>query len=178
MKQMRRIIAAVNEVGESVFVADEIVAAKSPPLLAGNQLLELFGVDRVTTVPTTGDSGAGLPYFPATGGIRFGVFTVPPVSRRLPVDDPENALIETEQQIPGITDAFADETGLHSTPTYDLEYVIAGEFALTLKSGEKKIVHAGDAVVHCGEVHAWENESDDDATMLVVFVGAETTAPH
>ncbi len=87
-------------------------------------------------------------------------------------DDLEWATAETDRQTPGMTDAVSDSAGMHYSATVDLEYVIDGEFTLTLDSGEKKVIPAGTALIHCGDNHSWSNESDKPATMLLVFVGA------
>ncbi len=66
MESIRRIITGIDENGRSVFVSDETIAAKSPPLLTGNQILELFGSDDIPTVPNTGAVEQGLRFFPTT----------------------------------------------------------------------------------------------------------------
>ncbi len=47
MESIRRIITGIDEDGRSVFVSDETVEAKVPPLLTGNQVLDLFGSDAI-----------------------------------------------------------------------------------------------------------------------------------
>lgn len=174
MREIRRIIAGVNEDGQSVFTSDEIVQAKVPPLLGGNEIINLFGADETPTVPNADQAPSNLRYFPPTHGYRFGIFTFPPESETMSYDDFDEALAETERQVPGMTDAVTDASGMHATSTIDLEYVIDGEFTLTLDSGESKVAKTGDTIVHCGENHAWTNKSDRPATMLVVFIGAKS----
>jgi len=168
--------------GQSVFTRDESIKAKFPPLLGGNSIIELFGSDEPLTVPNGGEIGEGLRVFPRPGGFRFQLFTYPPglaytgiadaLRAQGDVDD-ETKIAETELLSPGLTDVMSDEHGMHWTSTVDLEYVVSGEFTLTLDSGESRVLKAGDTVVHCGEKHAWSNEGTEPATMLVVFVGAE-----
>lgn len=171
MREVRRIIAGINEAGESVFISDEKVQAKLPPLMGGNSIIELFGHDDRMTVPNDGSTLKGI--FPGPHGFRFGIFTWPPDSEFVPYDDYETALAETERMMPGLAEAVSDSHGLHSTETVDLEYVISGEFTLTLDNGVKTVAKAGDTIIHCGEKHQWSNETDEPATMLVVFVGAD-----
>ena len=80
---------------------------------------------------------------------------------------------ESAQLAPGLEDAVSSPDGWHYTSTVDLEYVIKGEFTLYLDEGASKVLRAGDCIVHCGEKHSWVNESDAQATMLLVFIGAE-----
>jgi len=174
MESIRRIITGIDEDGRSVFVSDETVEAKVPPLLTGNQVLDLFGSDAIPTVPNDGAVEQGLRFFPTTPeGYRFIIFTYPPDSDRPAMpDDLEWATAETDRLTPGMTDAVSDSAGMHYSATVDLEYVIDGEFTLTLDSGEKKTIPAGTALIHCGDNHSWSNESDEPATMLLVFIGA------
>lgn len=171
MREVRRILTGTNEAGESYFVSDEMVQAKLPPLMGGNSIIELFGLDGRVTVPTDGSTLGGI--FPASNGFRFGIFTWPPDSEFVPYDDYDKALAETEEMMPGLAAAVSDSHGLHYTETIDLEYVISGEFTLTLDNGAKTVAKAGDTIIHTGERHMWSNETDEPATMLVVFVGAD-----
>jgi mannose-6-phosphate isomerase-like protein (cupin superfamily) len=173
MQNIRRVITGIDEQGRSTFLRDETIDAKVPPLLTGNQILELFGSDETPTVPSEGTVQEGLRFFPTTPqGFRFVIFTYPPDSEREAPEDMDAALAETERLTPGMTDAVTDSSGMHYSATVDLEYVIDGEFTLTLDSGESRVVRAGEAVIQCGANHSWANESDKPATMLLVFIGA------
>jgi hypothetical protein len=178
MQQIRRVITGIDEQGRSVFVSDEQVEAKVPPLLTGNQVLELFGADAIPTVPNDGAVEEGLRFFPTTPeGFRFVIFTYPPNSERPEMpEDLEWATAETDRLTPGMTDAVSDASGMHYSATVDIEYVLAGEFTLTLEGGAKKVIPAGTALIQCGANHSWANESDQPATMLLVFIGAHLDA--
>jgi mannose-6-phosphate isomerase-like protein (cupin superfamily) len=169
MKSIRRVIAGVDESGQSVFTSDEIVNAVQPPTLNGNDILQLFGSDKTPAVPNDGAVQTGLRFFPTNpDGFRFHIFTFPPESERVIPEDAAAAWEETERLTPGM-----GASGMHYTSTIDIEYVLDGEFTLTLDSGQSKILRAGDCIVHCGDNHSWANMSDKPATMLLVFIGAE-----
>jgi mannose-6-phosphate isomerase-like protein (cupin superfamily) len=173
VQSIRRVITGIDETGKSVFVADEVVEAKVPPTLGGNQILDLFGSDAIPTVPNDGTVEQGLRFFPTTPeGYRFIIFTYPPESEIVVPEDPAAAWEETERLTPGMGDAVSDSGGMHYTATVDIEYVIAGEFTLTLDDGESRVLKAGDCLVQCGAKHSWANKGDVPATLLLVFVGA------
>ena len=173
MDRIRRVIAAVDADGKSVFVSDEEVAAIAPPILGGAQLIDLFGQDMTPTVPFDGSHDESRRYFPPLGGYRYTLFSYPPQTQMVVPDDLESAVAESARLAPGLEDAVSEPDGWHYTATVDLEYVIEGEFTLYLDDGAKKVLSAGDCIVHCGEKHSWVNESTAQATMLLVFVGAD-----
>jgi mannose-6-phosphate isomerase-like protein (cupin superfamily) len=172
------VVTGIDDSGESVFVSYEQIEGVFPPLLGGNEVFELFGEDEIPTVPHTGQAQPGLSHFPGVpGGYRFVIFTYPPEAEMTPVpEDFDAALAETERLTPGMSAAVTDSAGVHHTATVDLEYVLAGEFTLTLPNGQSKVLKAGDALVQCGQNHAWSNKGDVPATMLLVFVGAKLDA--
>jgi hypothetical protein len=167
------VIAGIDGTGKSVFVSDEQVQAIAPPILGGATLIDLFGEDGVPTVPNDGSHDEGRRYFPPAGGYRFTLFSYPPQGKMTVPDDLEAAIAESARLAPGLEDAVSQPDGWHYTKTVDLEYVMEGEFTLYLDDGAKKVLRKGDCIVHCGEKHSWVNESDAQATMLLVFIGAE-----
>ncbi len=172
MDKIRRVIAAVDAQGKSVFVSDEEVPAIAPPILGGAQLIDLFGQDETPTVPFDGSHDEARRYFPPSGGYRYTLFSYPPQAQMVVPDDLEAAIAESAQLAPGLEDAVSQPDGWHYTATVDLEYVIEGEFTLYLDDGAKKLLKAGDCIVHCGEKHSWVNEGTEQATMLLIFIGA------
>jgi Cupin domain len=172
MEKIRRVIAAIDETGKSVFVSDEQVPAITPPILGGARLIDLFGGDGTPTVPNDGTHDESRTYFPPAGGYRFTLFSYPPQSRMVMPDDLPAAIAESARLAPGLEDAVSQPDGWHYTATVDLEYVIEGEFTLYVDEGASKKLRTGDCIVHCGEKHSWVNESDSQATMLLVFIGA------
>ncbi|WP_219894972.1 cupin domain-containing protein [Aquisediminimonas profunda] len=171
MKKLRRVIAGIDEKGVSRFTADEEIEAVTPPTL-GTDIIQIFGSDQQLTVPYDGKPAEGLRFFPKdASGFRFIIFTYPAKASPHQLTDDPAAHAETERLTPGIGEAVSGSGGMHATATVDLEYVISGELTLILDSGERKVLRAGDCLVQCGTQHAWLNEGDEPATMLLVFIG-------
>jgi hypothetical protein len=172
MQSIRRVIAAIDDTGKSVFVSDAQVPAITPPILTGARLIDLFGEDETPIVPNHGTHDESRRYFPPPGGYRYTLFSYPPQTQMVVPDDLDAAIAESARLAPGLEDSVSQPDGVHYTRTVDLEYVIEGEFTLYLDDGASKTLRAGDCIVHCGERHSWANESNAQATMLLVFIGA------
>jgi hypothetical protein len=172
METIRRVISGIDPEGKSIFVSDEEVAATKPPILGGAGLIDLFGEDQPPVLPADGRHDESRRYFPnGPGGYRYTLFTYPPSSQMVVPDDLEAAIAESTRVAPGLEDAVSEPDGWHYTPTVDLEYVIEGEFTLTLDDGASKVLKAGDVMVQCGAKHSWVNNGPGQATMLLVFIG-------
>jgi hypothetical protein len=175
--KMRRVVTGIDEQGKSVFVSDATIEARIPAALGGNEIFVIWGADETPTVPNTGDAPPQLRFFPTNpDGYRFIVFSQPPDAKVTVPDDLEAALEEMEELTPGMGDAVSENSGAHYTATVDLEYVLDGEFTLELDDGVRKVLRKGDSLVQCGPRHAWHNEGDTMATMLLVFIGARLDA--
>lgn len=173
MHSIRRVVTGIDETGKSIFVSDDEVPAVAPPILGGATLIDLFGADEVPTVPNDGSHDEGRRYFPAAPeGYRFTVFSYPPQAQMTFPDDLDAAIAESARMSPGLEDAVSEPDGWHYTATVDLEYVIEGEFTLTVDDGVSKVLRKGDSLVQCGAKHSWLNAGDTQATMLLVFIGA------
>jgi mannose-6-phosphate isomerase-like protein (cupin superfamily) len=174
MEKIRRVVSGIDGDGKSVFVSDEEVKAIAPPILGGARLIDLFGEDEIPTVPNDGSHDESRRYFPAgPGSYRYTLFSYPPQGEMTIPDDLEAAIVASAKLAPGLEDAVSEPDGWHYTPTVDLEYVIEGEFTLTVDDGASKVLKAGDVMVQCGAKHSWVNNGPGQATMLLVFIGAE-----
>jgi hypothetical protein len=172
VETIRRLVTGVDENGKSVVVSDTQLEALVPAALNGNRIFPVWGSDETVTVPNDGSPPAKLRFFPPTAGHRYVIFSYPPASKVTVPDDLDAALIEMEELTPGMGDAVSDQSGMHYTATVDLEYVLEGEFTLELDDGVTQVIRKGDALVQCGPRHAWYNRTEEWATMLLVFVGA------
>ena len=65
---------------------------------------------------------------------------------------------------------------MHRTRTIDYGIVLEGEIVLLLTDSEKTL-RKGDVVVQRGTDHAWENRSDQVATVAFVLIDAEFAGP-
>jgi mannose-6-phosphate isomerase-like protein (cupin superfamily) len=114
-------------------------------------------------------------YFPAVGGFRFGMFTLPPDGGRgVPEDlDIGAALNELEDLLPGLPQHMEpDAPGMHTTATIDFEVVLSGSVVLELDDGATVRLEPGDTVVQNGTRHRWSNPGSVPATLAVFMVGA------
>jgi hypothetical protein len=140
--QVRVVETGLNERGHSTVVGDRVVDARKLP--TGRVLHGLWSDDHLVTVL----DGSGEPgVFPAAGGARFWLFTVP-------VDDPKG-----------------DELGLHETSTVDLGFVVAGMITMELEDGTQVDLRTGDAFVQNGTKHAWHNNGAVDAVVALTVIG-------
>jgi mannose-6-phosphate isomerase-like protein (cupin superfamily) len=173
MESIRRVITGIDENGVSRFVSDEIVQGVCPPTV-GTFIVPIFGSDEAITVPNGGEVPEGLRFFPKKPAqFRYIIFTYPPKGTPPPTSgDPEADWAEAERMTPGMGDVISDNSAMHATSTVDLEFVLDGEITLTVEDGETKTLRKGDCIVQCGTKHAWSNETDKPATVLLVFIGA------
>lgn len=173
---IRRVVTGVDASGRSVFVSDQEVAAVRPALTPGLEFQRVWGSDTVPALPQDGTPPPAEAYFPPPGGFRVGTFTVPPASTPAPEGlDVAEALAEMEAALPGLLGHMEPgNTGMHTTATVDVEYVVSGRVVLELDDGAQVELGPGDTVVQNGTRHAWRNPFDEPATLVVVLVGATT----
>jgi len=171
---VRRVVTGHAPDGKAIVSRDDAVEPIELDLLAGYEFFRLWGSDEPPTVPDGAADRSSGAYFPAPGGFRVGMFTVPPETTLLPDDiDIEGALAAMEDALPGMAAHMEpDHPGMHTTDTVDFEYVIEGEVVLELDDGTEVALRAGDTVVQRGTRHAWRNRSEAPCRMVVVLVGA------
>jgi mannose-6-phosphate isomerase-like protein (cupin superfamily) len=172
---VRRVVTGHNADGKAVFASDELVPALTMKLLEGWEFHRLWGGDEAPAFPDGGSEPAQATYFPAVGGYRFGLFTVPPETT-VPFaepDDMDSAMAEVEQNMPGMLSYMEpDAPGMHTTDTIDFEYVISGSVTLELDDGAEVLLSAGDTVVQNGTRHAWRNTGTEPCRLVVILIGA------
>ncbi|GAA0592067.1 cupin domain-containing protein [Kribbella sandramycini] len=174
--ELRRVVTGVNSDGKSCFVSD------GPPPHA-HDFVELPGhcsalvwmTDGGESTPNTGvDITPGVQsVVPGPGQTRFQIVTLPPSGvGATPGFDAEKALAEQQEWSPGLFDHFENPgaSAFHATPSIDYCVLLDGELVLQLDEGERAI-HAGDIVIQNGTRHAWQNRTDQVATVLCVLVG-------
>jgi hypothetical protein len=172
----RRVTATRDAGGGSSFVADDVLESIGPALFGGAEILELWGADAALALPDPAPAASWSGYFPRSGGVRVGIWILPPASRATERPaDLESAAAEAEAAVPGITDVVATETGHHHAPeTVDLAYVLEGTVTVQLEGGAEETVGAGGLIVQHGSNRTWINrDSDAEAQLLTIFLGAE-----
>lgn len=177
---VRRVVTGHDTKGRAVFASDELVDPVTLALLPGAAFHRLWGADTPPQFPDDGSMAANHPYFPPVGGLRFGLFTIPPGEPDgggLPPDlDISAALAELETKLPGMAQYMEqDAPGMHTTPTIDFEVVLSGEVILELDDGAEVRLAPGDTVVQNGTRHRWRNEGSEPATLAVFISGAHHT---
>jgi mannose-6-phosphate isomerase-like protein (cupin superfamily) len=176
MVDVRRVVTGHDEAGKAVFASDERVQPISHALLGGVEFHHLWGGDATPHFPDAGALPAHTTYFPAVGGFRFGLFTLPAGDPEgLPADlDLAQAVADLNERLPGLTSYMEpDNPGMHTTSTIDFEVVLAGTVTLELDDGATVELEPGDTVVQNGTRHRWTNHGDTPATLAVFIVGAE-----
>ncbi len=173
---VRRVVTGHSPDGKAVVSSDEIVEPVRLALLPGFEFVRLWGADAPPEFPDAGSSPDAPAYFPPTGGFRFGLFTVPPLTDVVIGDiDIEAALADMETALPGMAAHMEpDHPGMHTTATIDYEFVVSGSVVLELDDGTEVELHPGDTVIQNGTRHAWRNPGTVPCQMVVVLIGV----PH
>lgn len=170
----RLIVTGLDVHGKSSVISDRQIDARTAAAVPGYGWHRLWSWDKTPTVPNDGVEPGDPAHFPAAGGVRFIVFTIPPGSDKAPADlDMEAAALELEEKFPGrAAHMESHQTGLHTTATIDFIYVADGEIWLELD--DKKEVHlkTGDTLVQNGVRHAWRNHGTRPCSLVVTIVGA------
>lgn len=170
----RLIVTGLNDDGKSSVIRDGEIEARTAAAVPGYGWHRLWSWDETPAVPNNGIEPAGPAHFPAPGGVRFIVFTVPPGSIAAPEDlDKQAAMQELEEKFPGrAAHMESHQTGLHTTATVDLIYVADGEIWLELDDQKEVHLTAGDTLVQNGVRHAWRNHGTKPCSLVVTIVGA------
>lgn len=171
---IRRVVTGHDSAGKAVFASDEEVEPVTVSLVPGMEFYRMWGIDQTARFPDPGAPGPEVQYFPPVGGVRFGLFSVPPDSIAFPDDlDVEAALSEFEEKLPGMASHMEPEDpGMHTTASIDYEFVVSGRIVLELDDGATTTLSAGDTVVQNGTRHAWRNPFDEPCLIAMVLVGA------
>lgn len=169
---VRRVVTGTAADGTSVVTADEFVEPVTVAALPGFAWHRLWGLDRPPGDPAEPDQDGDLTHFPPPGGLRFNLFTVPPVGTARPRLDGAMAA-ELARKLPGrAAHMESDQDGMHRTASVDLIVVLAGRISLELDRGVIVDLTAGDCLVQNGTRHAWHNRSDEPCTLGIVLIGS------
>jgi len=171
---IRRVVTGHDSAGMAVIASDTEVAPVTVNLVPGMEFYRMWGIDEPAQFPDDGSPGPEVEYFPPVGGLRFGLFKVPPDSDVFTDDlDVEAALVEFEEKLPGMATHMEPESpGMHTTASIDYEFIVSGRVVLELDDGASVTLGAGDTVVQNGTRHAWRNPFDEPCLVAMVLVGA------
>jgi mannose-6-phosphate isomerase-like protein (cupin superfamily) len=159
---VRRVVTGHDGNGKAVFASDEMV--EEVPTAWFHRI---WAADEVPTYPNSGAVPAAPPdYFPAVGGFRFLILSIPPDSA------PPAAMPEVLEGFGGVERYLEDEPGMHTTDTIDFEVVLSGEVTLELDDGVEKVMRPGDTIVQNGTRHRWHNRGTEPAVFAAIVIGA------
>jgi mannose-6-phosphate isomerase-like protein (cupin superfamily) len=170
---VRLVVTGHDNNGKAVFASDGLVAPITLAAMPGAEFHRLWGSDGPQTYPDVGAAPNAPAYFPAVGGFRFGLFTIPPEQEAGYPDDMEGAMAEVETKLHGMMAHMeVDNPGMHTTDTTDFEIVLSGQVVLELDDGAEVTLSPGDTVVQNGTRHRWRNPGTAPAVIGVAIVGA------
>ncbi len=173
MMDVRFVVTGHDNNGKAVFASDVLVAPITLAAMPGAEFHRLWGSDEPQTYPDAGAAPSAPAYFPAVGGFRFGLFTIPPEQEANYPEDMQGAMAELETKLPGMMAHMEiDNPGMHTTDTTDFEIVLSGRVVLELDDGAEVTLSPGDTVVQNGTRHRWRNPGTEPAVIGVAIVGA------
>jgi mannose-6-phosphate isomerase-like protein (cupin superfamily) len=169
-----RIVVTGAKDGKSVVVSDGEATTFGIPLMPGSDYTPVWAADETPVVPDSAQAAQPRTYFPPAGGFRFCFFTLGPGTATLPDDfDAAAAAGQVQRDIPGLLDVFeADNPGMHTSDTVDVDFVLSGEVDVELDDGVEVHLKAGDVLVQHGTRHAWRNKSAEPCVLVVAVTGA------
>jgi hypothetical protein len=180
--EFRRVVTAVDKGGTSICIEDDVIEPVEIVATPDWRYHFVWGHDRLPVSGQAQPAPLNMPFFPPTGGNRWGILRFPPepTAEELaaaPVPSEQEtaaALAQAEETIPGLLGVFEpDAPGFHTTQSVDYDFVIDGELHLELDNGKLVRLPAGTCIVQNGGRHAWRNLSGKPATLLYVLLGAE-----
>jgi hypothetical protein len=151
---IRRVVTGHDEAGHAVFASDEVVEPITIGSLPGMEFYQMWGGDEAPRFPSDGSRPATPQYFPAVGGFRFGLFTVPPDARASPATWSPTS--------PACT----------PLPRSTTSSSCRAVSCWSSTAGSPRSSGRADTVVQNGTRHAWRNPYDEPCTMVVAIVGA------
>jgi mannose-6-phosphate isomerase-like protein (cupin superfamily) len=171
---VRRVVTGHDGAGRSVFASDEWVEPLRPELFPGWEFHALWGADEPPAYPGDGSQPPAPTYFPALDGFRFSFSTIPPHGTApYDGDQPAAAAAAVEAAMPGLLGHMeADDPGMHTTDTIDLEVILSGEAILELDDGAECRLGPGDTVIQNGTRHRWRNPGSEPCVMAIFMLGA------
>lgn len=169
---VRRVVTGHGPDAKAVFTSDSAVATLSVPGIPF-EYLPLWSAERLPSLPDSGMPPPAGDYYPPVGGLRFGIFTIPPEREtELTPEQRRAARTQLEAVFPGLAAHWeVADPGMHTTDSIDFGYVISGRVWLELDDGSTKELRAGDAYVQNGTRHAWRNRDSEPCRILVVMAG-------
>lgn len=172
--QVRRIVTGHDEHGHAVFKIDDVA-----PRSKNFQDMPGYGIAQLWATATDGGSDSDLTaantsLIPGPGGTSLLMVSLPPDTVMAAPIQPERALAEMLEFLPGLIETFEKEDpAMHCTPTLDYGVLLEGELWLELDNGEQRLLQVGDVIIQQGTRHAWRNRSSRPARALFFMLGLD-----
>jgi mannose-6-phosphate isomerase-like protein (cupin superfamily) len=158
-KSIRRVITGESADGKSFIVRDDTVGSTE---VAGIDLFHLWGNAAIpVALPTDGLADPGSAR--GEGVVRTAVGVLKPRTL-VGAGDPGHL--------------HFDSQGFHQTESVDVAFVVSGELTMRVPGEADVRLRAGDCVVQNGARHAWENQTDEPAVILWVWVKGARQGPR
>jgi hypothetical protein len=162
------VVSGIDAQGLSTIVSDGYTTTRLAG--AGNTKCDIWRVDGLPVhLDDWGTLTDKVVTLPAPGGFVYRIATFPPDSEwdasvgyadsKGPI--PDRAPSENSVAIPG----------MHVTETVDIVTVLSGEIYAVLETCET-LLRPGDTFVQRGTRHAWQNRTDQPATIVALMFGA------
>lgn len=167
MSTVRRIVAGIDAKGAHTFLRVEDVE----PVVRHTSWHGIIGWDQWPVLPIEGTQFVPMSSFPDKG-VTHGV-------RIVVVDFPPGDIVDRERiaavAAGGTSDRFGayETSGMHSTDSVDVVFVISGSVRLTEGDGSSQQLGPGDCLVQNGSLHAWRNEASEPCRLGFVVFSAE-----
>jgi mannose-6-phosphate isomerase-like protein (cupin superfamily) len=178
MTDYRLLITGNNKENKSLIVS-------SAPIYVNNYFVYQPGFSVEVFWRTSADTIVGEPFkstswddssiLPKPAGTSSMIVTFPPMASSESSESVnlEDMINEIKERLPGLAETFeAEPPGYHITNTIDYVVLLEGEIKLVLDN-EIQDLKVGDIVVQNGTRHAWINDSQNLARLLVIMVGVE-----
>ena len=168
---VRRVVTGQNAAGKAIVVSDEVLKPGKTTVM---DFYALWGADEPPGFPQDGSPPEQAPVmFPGPGGYRFFTWTLAPNSVSAPTAEEFAALPPDIRR-----HMEADEPGMHTSDTVDLEICLSGEASLEFDDGAVVHLKAGDYLVQNGTRHRWFNRGDVPAIVAGVIIGGHPRGAH
>ncbi|WP_261871928.1 MULTISPECIES: cupin domain-containing protein [Pseudomonas] len=170
--QIRRVVTGHDAHGHAVFMIDDVA-----PRSKNFQDMPGYGIAQLWATTKDGGSDSDLTaantsLIPGPGGTSLLMVSLPPDTVMAAPIQPERALAEMLEFLPGLIESFEKEDpAMHCTPTLDYGVLLEGELWLELDDGEQRLLQVGDVIIQQSTRHAWRNRSSRPAKALFFMLG-------
>lgn len=166
----RVVVTGETEEGRSVIMSVTVVTELVAPGFPQFGNVPIGASDGAILLPSDGSRTPQAAVFPPSGGYRFFLLRIDPVSAAIGEAPTTEQWAEAETMFPELFSNYGDD-GLERTNTVDFGYLVSGTAVMSLGDGSETTLRAGAAFVQNGAGHRWYNPGLTPAVLAVVFTG-------